>query len=119
MKNTTKKKKQRKDPYVYFDKSSIENRMRQDLLHFKGDDEELLKESRTLFKGPSLSLFHDMIKLSLDKIEEITKGKSYYDTIRNVEEEKQRQLWIYRTYLFYTFLWFVTYLFTHHLSKAL
>ena len=113
MKNTTKKKKQTKDPYVYFNKSSIENRMRQDLIHFKGDDEELRKESRGLFKGPSLSLFHKMIHLSLDKIGAITEGKSYYDTIRKVEEDKQRQLWIYRTYLFYTFLWFATFLFTH------
>ena len=114
MKNTTKKKKmKRKDAYVYFHKSSIEHRLREDLIHFEGDDDDLRKESRTLFKGPTLDLFHEMIDSCLEKINAITKGKSYYDTIRKVEEKKQRQMWMYRTYLFYTFLWFTTYLFTH------
>lgn len=113
MKNTTKKRGKLKDPYLYFNKSSIETRLRQDLIHFKEDDPELRKESHALFKGPSLPLFRDMIESCLAKIEIISNGKTYYDTIHSVEKDKQKQLWVYRTYLFYTFLWFATYAFTH------
>jgi hypothetical protein len=112
MKNTTKKVKL-KDPYLYFNKSSIEKRMRQDLTLFKYDDEDLRKESHVLFKTSNLTHFHHMIQSCLAKIELIAKGQTYYDAVHSVEEENQRKLWIYRTYLFYTFLWFATYAFTH------
>lgn len=114
MKNTTKKNK-KKDPYVYFNGSSIENRMRQDLIDFKHDDAELRKASRMVFKskGPRMPLFHEMINLCLAKINLITQGKTYYETIHHVDEDKQKQLWVYRTYLFYTFLYLASRAFTH------
>jgi hypothetical protein len=113
MKNTTKKNKKMKDPYVYFNKSSIETRLRQDLIHFKDDDKELQKISHTLFKDPNMDLFLETINMCLKKIDVIAQGKTYYDAIHSVEEDKQRPLWVYRTYLFYTFLWLASYAFTH------
>lgn len=116
MKNTTKKKKnKKKDPYVYFNGSSIENRMRQDLMNFKHDDEELRKACVTLFKrkSPRIPYFLEMIHLCLTKIDLITQGETYYETIHQVDEDKQKQLWVYRTYLFYTFLYLASRSFTH------
>ena len=113
MKNTTKKKKKMKDPYLYFNKSSIVTRLRQDLIQFKQDDPELQEATQALFKTPSVSLFQERIQTCLAKMNTILKGKTYYEAIRKVDEEKQTNLWVYRTYLFYTFLWFATYAFTH------
>ena len=111
-KNNTKKQSVN-DTYVYFNRTSIESRLRKDITQFKEDDKELRVLSLRLFRGSQLDTFYHMISTILDKMSMITRGKTYYEAIHQVEEETQKHLWVYRTYLFYTFLFLATYTFTN------
>ena len=108
-------KKQSGDTYVYFNRNSIEKRLRKDIADFKEDDKELRVLTLRLFRGTHspLEAFYHIISTILAKIKMITHEQTYYETIHHVEEEKQKQLWVYRTYLFYTFLYFACYVFTN------
>jgi hypothetical protein len=109
MRTKTQKNIKTKEIYLYFNPSSIKKRMLQDIHHFKGKPETKIEnECLSLFTKSTLDPFKEVFNLILGKIESITHEKSYYYAVYNVEESKQKTLWVCRTYLFYTLLLLVS-----------